>query len=183
MPYRFKQADNVDSERLHVSTAAGTFLLGTPVEEDTLEPTDEILVADEDGWTANVLRELTVDSKNTALELVEAPEPPAPEDTLTVDLTGTVPQSVADRHPDAVRNTDPDRIVPDELGQPPAADESSPDTVTEPEPGTPGQPEGDPTAVREANTAELREHGLSPKGRVSGPGQPDSGTTPSGEGQ
>lgn len=136
MAYRFVLADGVDSERVHLSNAAGTYLLGTPLDEDELEPVDAIEV--EDSALAALLRDEPV-LKEEGSDLVPAADQPS-----APNLTGLVPESVAERNPDAFRNTDADRIVPDDElagALPPAEDDSSPDTVDAGDPGEPSKRE------------------------------------------
>jgi hypothetical protein len=123
MKYRFELADDVEGGRLHVSNAAGTWLVGQTVEGDAEEAVP--YVETENPAVAAVL--VDTPGLEDKTDYTDAPDAEA----AAPNLTGLVPQSVADRHPDAVRNTDEDRIVPDELvAGPVAVDESSPATET-----------------------------------------------------
>jgi hypothetical protein len=106
MAYRFVLADDVDSERVRISSAAGDFLIGTALEEDELEPVDAILV--EDAESAAILRDVP------ALKEEGSDVTPASEHENPPNLTGTVPESVAEDFPERFRNTPEDRIVADE---------------------------------------------------------------------
>lgn len=136
MEYRFKLADGVDSSRVLVSTAMGEYLIGNPLDEDTLSPVEGSEIVTESAAEAALLREaahmveVTTDAPDTAAQEYE-----------DVPQAGDVPQSVADLHPDAFRNTEPDQILPDEAFEAQLArDDSSPATETD-EPLTPTVPE------------------------------------------
>lgn len=150
MAYRFEKADDAPEGRIQISNAAGSYVVGTaaPAEDQPVvnaatgerledpDPVDviEVVTADE----AAVLRAEAY-LKDVTDYTVESPQPDAP-----LDRIGKVPESTAELHPDAVRNTDPDDIVPDELyyGTPPdAVDASSPATVDAGDPGEPAPPQ------------------------------------------